>query len=238
MPSLEESNAFSAPAETHSFAGILFDMDGTIVDSTDAIVKHWYKIAKELNVDPNVIMATSHGRRSIDTLKIYDPCKANWEYVSYIEGLIPKQYGQAATEIPGGRQLLSSLENADVPWAIVTSGTRPLVTGWLDVLKLTQPKHLVVAEDVEKGKPDPACYLLGRSRLGVSPSANVLVIEDAPAGIKAGKAAGCQVVGLTTTHDVKVVREAGADWIVRDLRSVRFKGWDEKIGVVKLEILD
>jgi len=112
------------------------------------------------------------------------------------------------------------------------------VTGWLDVLKLTQPKHLVVAEDVEKGKPDPACYLLGRLRLGVSPGASVLVIEDAPAGIKAGKAAGCKVVGLTTTHDVKVVKEAGADWIVKDLRSVRFKGWDEKTGEVKLEICD
>lgn len=156
--------------------------------------------------------------------------------VSYIEGLIPKQYGQDATEIPGSRQLLSALEAADAPWAIVTSGTRPLVNGWLEVLKLTQPKHLVVAEDVENGKPDPACYLLGRSRLGVSPEARVLVIEDAPAGIKAGKAAGCKVIGLTTTHDVEVVKNAGADWIVRDLRSVTCKGWDEKAGEVKLEI--
>lgn len=93
-----------------------------------------------------------------------------------------------------------------------------------------------MAEDVEKGKPDPDCYLLGRSRLGLPASAAVLVIEDAPAGIRAGKAAGCKVLGLATTHDLKSVTEAGADWIVKDLTSVRFEGWDEKTGVVKLEI--
>jgi len=71
-------------------------MDGTIIDSTDAIVKHWHKLitiaalllaskliasrlGKELGVDPNVILETSHGRRSIDTLQLYDPSKANWE---------------------------------------------------------------------------------------------------------------------------------------------------------------
>ena len=156
--------------------------------------------------------------------------------VSYVEGLIPRQYGKDANEIPGARQLLSSLESASVPWAIVTSGTRLLVTGWLEVLKLTQPRHLVVAEDVERGKPDPDCYLLGRSKLGLPSSGSVLVIEDAPAGIRAGKAAGCKVVGLATTHDSKLIKEAGADWVVRDLKSVRYLGFDEKTLEVKLEI--
>jgi glycerol 3-phosphatase-1 len=72
-------SSFSAPAETITFHGLLFDMDGTIIDSTDAIVKHWHKIGKEIGVDPNVILATSHGRRSIDVLKIYDPKLANME---------------------------------------------------------------------------------------------------------------------------------------------------------------
>lgn len=110
------------------------------------------------------------------------------------------------------------------------------MTGWLEVLNLTQPRYLVVAEDVEKGKPDPDCYLLGRSKLGLPTSAAVLVIEDAPAGVRAGKAAGCKVIGLATTQDVRLIKEAGADWIVRDLTSVRFRGWDEKTREVKLEI--
>src|SRR6266496_4135977 len=119
-----------------------------------------------------------------------------------IEGLIPVKFGQDATEIPGARQLLDNLDEAGAPWAVVTSGTKALIDGWLAVLKLACPKNLVVAEDVEVGKPDPRCYLLGRSRLGLEHGASMLVIEDAPSGVKAGKAAGCEVLGLATTHRI------------------------------------
>ncbi|KAJ9213372.1 hypothetical protein DTO166G4_4998 [Paecilomyces variotii] len=230
--STAEAN-FSAPPEVLTFDGLLFDFDGTIIDSTDAIVKHWHKLGEEMGVDPNVILATSHGRRSIDTLKLYDEKKANWEYVSEIEGRIPKEYGQDAVEIPGARAILESLENAGAPWAVVTSGTRALVEGWLAVLKLAHPKFLVVAEDVEVGKPDPQCYLLGRSRLGLNHSTSILVVEDAPSGVKAGKAAGFKVLGLATTHTIDQLKAAGADWIVQDLRSVALVGVD---GQVKIEI--
>lgn len=125
------------------------------------------------------------------------------------------------------------MEDAGAPWAVVTSGTRALVAGWLEVLKLSQPKFLVVAEDVEVGKPDPQCYLLGRSRLGLGEGASILVLEDAPSGIKAGKAAGFKVVGLATTHSIEQLKEAGADWIVEDLRSIVLKEVD---GQVKIEI--
>jgi glycerol 3-phosphatase-1 len=100
-------------------------------------------------------------------------------------------------------------------------------------LKLARPKFLVVAEDVEVGKPDPQCYLLGRSRLGLDHSTSILVLEDAPSGIKAGKAAGFKVVGLATTHKIDQLKEAGADWIVKDLRSITLVGVD---GQVKIEI--
>ncbi|MCJ1394044.1 hypothetical protein MMC18_006922 [Xylographa bjoerkii] len=231
-------------------------MDGTLIDSTDAIVKHWHKsvvvsftqspairdlmivcrLGKELGVNPEAILATSHGRRSIDTLKVYDPAKANWEYVRHVEGLIPKAYGADAVEIPGARRLLAALEAANAKWAIVTSGTRPLMDGWLEVMKLAYPKHNVVAEDVADGKPHPACYLLGKARLGLGPEESALVIEDAPAGVRAGKAAGCRVVGLTTTHRLEQIQEAGADWIVEDLRSVRFVGRDAVTGLVQMEL--
>ncbi|MCJ1433966.1 hypothetical protein MMC27_003331 [Xylographa pallens] len=230
------TESFTGPAEIHSFGGLLFDMDGTLIDSTDAIVKHWHKLGEELGVDPQVILQTSHGRRSIDTLKVYDPTKANWEYVRHVEGLIPKEYGADAVEIPGARSLLEALEAANAPWAIVTSGTRPLMDGWLAVMKLASPKHNVVAEDVADGKPHPACYQLGKARLGLGPGDTALVIEDAPAGVRAGKAAGCRVVGLTTTHRLEQIREAGADWIVKDLRSVRFVGRDAVTALVQIEL--
>ncbi|KAL9111824.1 MAG: hypothetical protein Q9227_003883 [Pyrenula ochraceoflavens] len=241
-PSTEKPSAsaedldFSLAPSSHTFDGLLFDFDGTIIDSTDAIVKHWHKLAKELNVDPEVILATSHGRRSVDTLQLYDPSKANWEYVSHIEGLIPKEFGQDAVEIPGARNTLVRLEDLGVPWAIVTSGTNALVSGWIDVLKLAQPKNLVVAEDVQNGKPDPQCYLLGREKLDLPTTARCLVIEDAPSGVKAGKAAGFKVLGLATTHRVEQLVDAGADWIVRDMRSLRVERWDSETGKVEIRV--
>lgn len=224
---------------------------GTIIDSTEAVVKHWHKQAALMGVDPDVILATSHGRRSIDTFQIYDPSRANWECktahetrlggltntildISHQEGLIPKEFGENAVEIPGARKLLASLEDVDAPWAVCTSATRALLDGWIDILKLAHPRCIVVAEDVEKGKPHPDAYLLGRRRLGLAENSHMIVFEDAPSGVRAGKAAGFDVVGLTTTHTVEQVRAAGADWIVEDLSSVTLKSFQD--GMVQIEI--
>jgi glycerol-1-phosphatase len=151
-----------------------------------------------------------------------------------MEGLIPREYGSDAVEIPGARDLLDELEAARAPWAIVTSGTNALLTGWIDVLKLAHPRTLVVAEDVDNGKPDPACYLLGLKRLGLGERRNMVVIEDAPAGIRAGKAAGFKVIALATTHTIEQLREAGGDWIVRDMKNVTLKAFEN--GVVRLAV--
>lgn len=105
-------------------------------------------------------------------------------------------------------------------------------------MKLAHPRFLVTAEQVANGKPDPACYRLGAEKLGLAEDPNMLVLEDAPAGVKAGKAAGYRVVALATTHDVGQLREAGADWIVRDMRSVRVERWDAKGRVVSVRIED
>lgn len=157
--------------------------------------------------------------------------------VCNMEGQVPKLYGSSAIEIPGARSLLDSLNHTKTPWAIVTSGTRPLVTGWLNVLNLPFPENLVVAEDVPNGKPDPTCYLMGKKLLGLEDMAgDILVLEDSPAGIRAGKAAGCKVLGVVTTHTLEEVVEAGADWVVKDLESVRVVGNGE--GGVKLEFSD
>jgi glycerol 3-phosphatase-1 len=91
---------------------------------------------------------------------------------------------------------------------------------------------------VECGKPDPACYVLGRDGLGLRKDAAVLVLEDSPAGVRAGKDAGFRVVGLATSHSVEQLREAAADWIVRDMRSIVFKGWAQELGAVTVEISD
>lgn len=110
-------------------------------------------------------------------------------------------------------------------------------------MSLAQPRNLVTAEDVPRGKPDPACYRLGAKRLGFEitdtdtlAGDKILVLEDAPAGIRAGKAAGFKVVALATTHEVQQLIDAGADWIVKDMTSVSLAGWDSKSGQVQIEI--
>ncbi|RVX70892.1 hypothetical protein B0A52_06049 [Exophiala mesophila] len=228
--------SFSAPPQVVTADGLLFDFDGTIIDSTEAVVKYWHKQAALMGVDPDVILATSHGRRSIDTFQIYDPSKANWEYISHQEGLIPKDFGRDAVEIPGARKLLASLEEARLPWAVCTSATAALLGGWIEVLKLAHPQTVVVAEDVEKGKPHPDPYLLGCKRLGLPESSHMIVFEDAPSGVRAGKAAGYKVVGLVTTHSVEQIEAAGADWIVRDLTSVALSKFED--GVIQIELTD
>ncbi|KAH7328786.1 HAD-like domain-containing protein [Stachybotrys elegans] len=226
---------YTSPPEHVSFDGFLFDMDGTIIDSTPAVIKHWHTVGEEIGVSGEVILETSHGRRSIDILKILAPEKANWEYVCEMEGRLPKNYGDDAVEIPGARSLLDDLIARHAPWAIVTSGTTPLVTGWLRVLKLAVPEHLVTAESVQNGKPDPTCYLMGREKLGLQDaSKQVLVLEDSPAGIKAGKAAGCKVLGLVTSHTAEQVLAAGPDWVVKDLESVKVV--EQADGKVTIEI--
>jgi len=142
--------------------------------------------------------------------------------VQKLEGEIPLLFGSSTSEVPGARSLLTQVRSAHIPWAIVTSGTRPLVTGWLKILSIPSPPHLITAEDVENGKPDPACYLLAHKRLHMESCRGdeTLVIEDAPAGMRAGKAAGFKVLALATTHEVGELRGVGADWVIRDLRSV------------------
>ncbi|KAI0398375.1 HAD-like domain-containing protein [Xylariaceae sp. FL0594] len=152
-----------------------------------------------------------------------------------MEAMMPQKYGSEATEIPGARALLDQLIAASAPWTIVTSGSQPLVQGWLKVLQLPQPEHLVTAESVENGKPDPTCYKLGWSKLGLPADAEVLVVEDSPAGIKAGKAAGCKVLGLVTSHTREQVLAAQPDWVVQDLSSVKLLAYSDD-GQVTLEI--
>ena len=154
-----------------------------------------------------------------------------------IEARLPRLYGHEAVEIPGARPLIDAIIAAAAPWAIVTSGTNPLATGWLSALSLPVPEVLVTAESVQNGKPDPACFLMGREQLNLGGAANeVLVLEDSPAGIRAGKAAGCKVLGLVTSHTVEQVVAAGPDWVVKDLDSVRVVG--VKGGVATLEFVD
>lgn len=192
--------------------GVLFDLDGVLVDSTPAVARVWAGWAREHGFDPDEVVRKAHGRPSIATIRELLP-NADHEAenreverreIADIDGVIA---------LPGAIELLRSLP-VDC-WVIVTSCTRSLAGVRIAAAGLPTPKHLVTSSDVLRGKPDPEPYLRGAQFLGV-PATECVVFEDAPAGIRAGKAAGARVLALRTTATDAELREAGADWIFGD----------------------
>jgi sugar-phosphatase len=117
--------------------------------------------------------------------------------------------------LPGAAELLAALPPER--WTVVTSGVRQVAEARLRAAGLPIPRHMVAADEITRGKPDPEGYLRGAEALGVAP-ADCVVVEDAPAGAEAARAAGAKLVALTTTHDAAAM--AGADLVVPTLAAV------------------
>uniref|UniRef100_A0A060TBE0 ARAD1D30778p n=1 Tax=Blastobotrys adeninivorans TaxID=409370 RepID=A0A060TBE0_BLAAD len=212
--------------------GLLFDLDGTLILSTEPVEKFWHQLAKDEGLDAVEVLKTSHGRRTIDVLNIWKPELADPKTVSQLEATIPERWAEFATPVPGVDRLIPSLPRSQ--WGIVTSGTYALASGWLKhFLKIEEPSVFITAESVTQGKPDPAGYKMGAEKLGLG---KFVVFEDAPAGIKAGKASGAIVVGLATTYDKSIVEAAGADIVIKDMNSVKVKSWNADTKQLTLEI--
>ena len=187
-----------------TFAALLFDMDGTLINSIAAAERVWAAWAERHGLDVAAFLPTIHGMRGIETiarlaLPGVDPVA---EAQAILEGELADVDGVVA--IDGAAAFLAALP-AD-RWAIVTSAPRPLALRRLAAAGLPMPVVLVTAEDVRHGKPAPDCFLLAAERLGQRIE-DCLVFEDAPAGIQAAEAAGAgaAVVVVTVTHRYPVV---------------------------------
>lgn len=179
------------------FDAILFDMDGTLINSSHACARIWGRWAEHYGLDKEQVIHQSHGRRPEDTaLSILG---AEADIKSAVE-LFTKEEAKEkeVTTITGAKELLEQLPPNK--WAIVTSSTENIAKERLAYCKLPYPASLVTAEKVTKGKPDPEGYLLAAKELGVDIK-KCLVIEDAPGGIEAGHKAGAFVIVLATTYD-------------------------------------
>lgn len=194
---------------------ILFDIDGTLVDSTNAVEHSWVTWADAHGLDSSMILAVAHGRRSIDTIADFHPREGREAAIAEMEALEFATADQA-TALPGSDELLSSIP--DGRWAVVTSGGRALMAERLKHAGLPVPWAFVAAEDVSAGKPDPEGYRKGAALLGFDPH-DCLVIEDAPAGIRAGIASGATVLGISSTHRPDDLREAHA--VIESLAACR-----------------
>jgi mannitol-1-/sugar-/sorbitol-6-phosphatase len=197
--------------------GVLFDLDGVLADSTPAVARVWTIWAKRHGFDPQETVRKAHGRPSLATIRELLPNADHAAENAIVERMEIEDV-EGVVALPGSVELLQALP-AD-QWTIVTSCTRRLALVRLRAAGLPVPGKLVTSDDISNGKPHPEPFLKGAELLGLAP-AECVVFEDAPAGIRAGKAAGTRVIALQTTERDEFLRRAGADWIVADCSAVQ-----------------
>lgn len=189
---------------------VLTDLDGVLADSIEAVETAWRRWADEVGLAHATVLDGLHGVRAVETMRRLapdrDPDAETARLVDYELGLVG-----SVRSVPGAAALVAALPTER--WAVVTSGSRALATARLEALGHPTPAVLVAAEDVATGKPDPEGYLAAAAALGV-PAERCLVVEDAPAGVAAGRAAGCVVVAVATSHPAEELR--GAHRVVAD----------------------
>lgn len=195
---------------------VLFDLDGTLVDSSASLDRIWSAWAERVEVEPDDVRKVHPGRRPAYVVQHFIPDldeaeaarTADIVHAQLVDtdGIIP---------MPGAIELLEALPRS--AWAIVTASTRQITVARLDAAGLPVPNVVVADDEVERGKPHPDGYLRGAELLGL-PTSDVIVVEDAPAGITAGRAAGMVVVAVATAHPVAELKEATV--VTGDLTSI------------------
>jgi len=192
---------------------VLFDMDGTLVDSTAVVEQVWTEFATEHGLDARAIIATGHGVRAEDTMLRHGP--VGFDVARGADRLFDLELAavDGIVAIAGAGAFVESLPAASI--ALVTSARRALALRRLELAEVPAPGVVVTAADVAHGKPAPDCYLLAASLLGVDP-ADAIVFEDAEAGIVAGLAAGMRTV-VVGSHESETTRGLPR---IRDYRDV------------------
>jgi mannitol-1-/sugar-/sorbitol-6-phosphatase len=196
-----------------------------LISSIGSVERSWTKWAEDHGVDPAVAIKMAHGRRAIETVRILRPDLNDKDELRRLEEWeVEDTEGVKALE--GVQRILQALPANR--WAVVTSATERLAISRLQYGGIPVPEHVVTADKVTKGKPDPEPYLMGAQLLGLRP-AECLVIEDAASGAKAGHAAGCKVLATLYSHPIESL--AAADWIVRSLEDVQAMTDGDSIGI-------
>jgi HAD superfamily hydrolase (TIGR01509 family) len=206
-----------------SFRAVLFDMDGVVIDTRQSIVDFWQAVAAE----QGVMLTTDdfdrhiHGVPLAHTLKALFPNLPPEPDVAFLNRITRYERGFRYTEIAGVRSLLQSLKAAGVRTALVTSGMGWKVDEVVRQLALSNLFDVVVtAADIERGKPDPACYLAAAAKLEVAP-ADCVVFEDAVSGVRSAVAAGMVCIGVQSGHLAEVLVVEGVRHVIQDFTLAR-----------------
>jgi sugar-phosphatase len=194
---------------------IIFDLDGVLIDSSAVIERSWRLWAGERGLDEAQVLRLAPGRRMIEIVRRLAP---DLDAEAETRRLAAREAADThgLLEIEGAAGLTRLLPPG--AWAVATSGSRTTAMARLRFAGLPVPHVLITADDVTRGKPDPQAYLLAAEGLAVAP-AGCVVVEDAPAGVQAARAAGMRVIAVATTHARQAL--AQADAIVDRLLNIR-----------------
>ena len=209
----------AGPTEPQRFAAVISDLDGVLIDSSAPTVRSWQAWGDRHGLDGAAIQAGNHGRPARAVIAEHvgeEHVDADAAMLTHAETTDT----DGVVAMPGAGDVLA------LPVvAIATSCTAPLARARLAAAGLPVPAVLVTADQVEHGKPAPDPYLLAAERLGVDP-ATCVVLEDAPAGIAAGRAAGMTVWAVTTTHEAPALGDAQrvAGGLPEHLAALRLNG--------------
>lgn len=202
---------------------VLFDMDGTLIDSTPAVDRAWGEWERIWNVRLGV-RASSLGRPARDIVADRVPPESSDAAFRDIERLEVADT-DGIVVLPGVLALLAALPRDR--WAIATSCSAPLAAARLATAGIDAPV-VITASDTALGKPHPDPYLAAAARLGVAPE-ECLVVEDAIAGVVAGRAAGCATLGVLGSVDAASL---GSDAVVADLAAVRVERAGDRLRIL------
>ena len=183
---------------------VLFDVDGVLLDSAAGYREVWSRWCALRSLDLERTWAATHGRRPVETVAEVAPHLVPQDEHAVLRRLLG-EVGDRFPAFAAAAPLLASL--APDAWGVVTSGQRETVLARFTASGLRHPAVLVDGDDVDRGKPSPEGYLLAARLLGAPPSA-CLVVEDAPAGVRAGTSAGMTVLAVATTHPSDELAEA------------------------------
>lgn len=205
---------------------LLFDLDGTLVDSRAVVERQWRALCARLGLDFPSVLAVLHGVRSADVIRAVAP-ELDAEAEAAVLDAAEETDTEGLVAVAGARDVLARLPPG--AWGVVTSGHRTLAEGRLLAVGLPVPAVMVCGDEVANGKPDPEGFLRGAQLLRAVPG-DCVALEDAPAGIRAARAAGMPVIAVATTHAPEDLAEANT--VIADLREL-----DDAVAVMQLKHL-
>lgn len=175
---------------------VLFDMDGTLVESHANVDRAWTAWALARGLDPAMVLAHAHGLPAEVTVARWLPDADDEEIAAAAAEQLALQYDDVTgiEAIEGVHELLNFLSDASIPWAVHTSADDRLARLRLEAARITPPV-LITRDQLQRGKPAPDGYLRAASLLGIEPP-DCIVVEDTSVGIESGRAAGMQTVGV------------------------------------------